>query len=157
MEWKNRQGDIYTFTLQEDGSILWKGEFEWCRIMHPTVYNEAYQQYRKDGGQLHIETFKEKVHEFQYKNGECIGLKEIGKRYNHLIYLDKGTISGVDPEGGPYINVHQELSWLGKEFQDLCVSSIVPTEDGYRINTYGKLDHLADGESIGGIIYRTKK
>ena len=157
MEWKNKQGDIYTFTLQEDESILWRGKFERCRVMHPTVYDEAYQQYRKDGGQMHIETFKEKVHEFRYKHGECIGLTEIGKQYNHLIYLDKGIISGVGPVGGPYVNVHQELGWLGEEFQDLCVSSIVPIETGYQINTYGKLDHLVDGKTIGGIIYRTKK
>ena len=78
MEWKNRDGDTYTFTLQEDGSILWEGKFEYYRAMHPTIYEKAYQQYRKDGGNMHIDTFREKIHEFKYKNGECIGLAEIG-------------------------------------------------------------------------------
>lgn len=156
MEWKNRQGDIYTFTLQEDGSILWEGKFEYCRVMYPTVYEKAYQQYRKDGGQMHIDTFKEKVHEFTYKNGECIGLAEIGKKYNYLIHLDKNTIKGIDPSGGPYIKVHQELDWLGEEFKNLCVSTITRVETGYKISTYDKHDHLADLEIIGGIINRVK-
>lgn len=29
--YKNRYGDIYTFTLQEDDNILWEGDFKWCR------------------------------------------------------------------------------------------------------------------------------
>jgi hypothetical protein len=118
---------------------------------------KAYQQYRKDGGNMHIDTFREKIHEFRYKNGECIGLAEIGKKYYHLIHSDDKTISGIDPSGGPYIKVHQELDWLGEEFKDLCVSTITSTETGYRIGTYGKYDHLADLETIGGIINRTKK
>ena len=156
MEWKNRDGNIYTFTLQDDGSILWEGKFEYYRATHPTVYKKAYQQYRKDGGNMHIETFREKIHEFRYKNGKRIGLAEIGRKYHHLIYSDDKTINGIDPSGGPYIKVHQELDWLGEEFKNLCVSTITSTETGYRIDTYGKHDHLADGEIIGGIIYKTK-
>ena len=156
MEWKNREGDIYTFTIQEDGSILWEGDFKHCRIGYPNVYKQAYQQYRKDGGNMHIETFLKTLHEQVYENGELIGPSEIGEKYQHLIYSDTKTIDMVDPSGGPYIKVHQELDWLGEEFKNLCVSTITPTETGYRIDTYGKYDHLADGEIIGGIIYRTK-
>ena len=32
MEYTNRYGDIYTFTKQEDGNVLWEGSFEWCRF-----------------------------------------------------------------------------------------------------------------------------
>ena len=157
MEWKNRNGDIYTFTLQEDGSILWKGNFESCRVGYPNVYKEAYQQYRKDGGQMHIDTFKESVHGFRYKNGECIGLSETGKKYSHLIYLDENNIEGISPSGGPHIRVHQELDWLGEEFKNLCVGTITSIGTGYKISTYDKYEHLGDTEIIGGIIYRTKK
>jgi hypothetical protein len=156
MEWKNRDGDTYTFTLQEDGSILWEGDFKYCRIGYPNVYKEAYQQYRKDGGYMFIETFIEKVHEQVYENGEWVGLSEIGLKYRHLVYSDTKTIDMVDPSGGPCIKVHQQLDWLGEEFKNLCVSTITPIETGYRIGTYGKYDHLADGEIVGGIIYRTK-
>jgi hypothetical protein len=31
MEFKNRYGDVYTFTKQEDGNVLWEGNFEWMR------------------------------------------------------------------------------------------------------------------------------
>ena len=31
MEYKNRYGDVYTFTKQEDGSVLMEGKFEWMR------------------------------------------------------------------------------------------------------------------------------
>ena len=30
MEYKNRYGDVYTFTKQEDGSVLWEGDFKHC-------------------------------------------------------------------------------------------------------------------------------
>lgn len=31
MEYKNRYGDVYTFTKQEDGNVLMEGKFEWMR------------------------------------------------------------------------------------------------------------------------------
>ena len=63
MKYTNRYGDVYTFTKQEDGSVLWEGSFKWCRFGWPNVYKEAYQQYCKDvgskGGQpMFIDTFK---------------------------------------------------------------------------------------------------
>lgn len=151
MEWKNRDGDIYTFTLQGDGSILWEGTFEYCRIGYPNVYEKAYQQYRKDGGNMHIETFIKTLHERVYENGELIGPSEIGARYLDLVYSDQDTVEMLDPSGGPLIKVHQELDWLGEEFKNLCVSNIAPTETGYRISTYGKWDHLADTKQTKNI------
>ena len=32
VEYKNRYGDVYTFTKQEDGNVLWEGEFKYCRF-----------------------------------------------------------------------------------------------------------------------------
>ena len=31
MEYNNRYNDVYTFTKQEDGSVLMEGKFEWMR------------------------------------------------------------------------------------------------------------------------------
>ena len=31
MEFRNRYGDVYTFTKQEDGNVLWEGDFNHCR------------------------------------------------------------------------------------------------------------------------------
>jgi len=33
--YKNRYGDEFTFTLQDDGNVLWEGKFEYCRIGYP--------------------------------------------------------------------------------------------------------------------------
>jgi hypothetical protein len=63
----------------------------------------------------------------------------------------------VDPSGGPYITLHQDLSWLGEEFKDLCVGGFKSILTGYKIITYGKYDHLAETEIIGGIITRAKE
>tara|TARA_R110001632_G_scaffold225107_1_gene357915 strand:+ start:211 stop:555 length:345 start_codon:yes stop_codon:yes gene_type:complete len=32
MEYRNRYGDTYTFTKQEDGNVLWEGDFQYCRF-----------------------------------------------------------------------------------------------------------------------------
>ena len=32
MEYTNRYGDIHTFTKQEDGNVLWEGNFEYSRF-----------------------------------------------------------------------------------------------------------------------------
>ena len=31
MEYRNRYGDIHTFTKLEDGNVLWEGDFEYMR------------------------------------------------------------------------------------------------------------------------------
>ena len=32
VEYKNRYGDVYTFTPQDNGNILWEGKFKLCRV-----------------------------------------------------------------------------------------------------------------------------
>ena len=97
--------------------------------------------------------FKEAVHESVYdENDSYVGKGPIAKKYGNLVYTDMDTIDMVDPSGGPYITLHQDLSWLSEEFKGLCVGSLVPIDTGFRIGTYGKYDHLADTKIIGGII-----
>ena len=31
-EYKNRYGDVFTFTKDDDHNILWEGNFEFCRF-----------------------------------------------------------------------------------------------------------------------------
>lgn len=163
MEYKNRYNDRFTFTLDEDKNILWEGNFTYHRIGYPNVYKEAYETYCKDVGSkgehpMYIDSFKEAVHESVYdENGNYIGPGHIAEKYGFLVYSDEDTIDMVDPSGGPCITLHQDLSWLGEEFKDLYVSTITRIETGYKIETYGKHDHLADLKIIGGIINRVKK
>ena len=147
MEYTNRYGDVYTFTKQEDGSVLWEGDFKHARFGWPNNYKRAYQQYRKDGGDMHIEDFKEQVHEMMYNvNNEYIGPGPICAMYGHLVTSDTNTIDMVDPSGGPYLSTHTNLyeRFGDDELKGLCISSFEPIETGYKIHTYGEFDHLDD-------------
>ena len=161
MKYTNRYNDVYTFTLQENGDVLWEGEFKHCRFAWPNVYKEAYQQYRKDCSDLqidymHIEEFKKAVHEYDDEKFEYTPL---ARQYGPLVYSDTKTINMVDPSGGPYIKAGQMLSHIiyGDEM-NVIVESFESVENGYLIKTKEhKVDpddfsHLEDRNIIGGII-----
>jgi len=143
MKYTNRYGDVYTFTKQENGDVLWEGNFEYCRFGWPNVYKEAYQQYRKDGGDMHIEEFEKAVHEYNDEKSEYTPL---AKQYGPLVYSDTNTIDMVDPSGGPYLSTHTNLyeRFGDDELKGLCISNFEPIETGYKIHTYGEFDHLDD-------------
>lgn len=156
---KNRYGDIHTFTKVDETKIMWQGNFSHSRFSWPNVYKEAYEQYRKDGGDLHIEDFKKEVHRYIYdENDRYVGPSEIANKYATLVYSDRNTINMVDPSGGPYVTSGLDMGYFGEELKGLIVHSFTPTEDdeGYIINVYNKFDHLADTEIIGGIINTSK-
>ena len=152
MEYTNRYGDVYTFTKQEDGSVLWEGNFKYCRFGWPNVYKKAYQQYCKDVGSqgqrpMHIQDFKEQVHEMLYnENHEYVGPGPICAQYGHLVYSDTNAINMVDASGGPYLSTHMNLGerFGEEEVKGLCISSFEPIDTGYKIHTYGKFDHLRE-------------
>ena len=91
VEYKNRYGDVYTFTKQEDGSVLWEGSFEHCRFGSSNDYSLAYQNYCKDSSSMgitpmHIEDFKEAIHEAVYdENDRYVGPSVIGKQYQKMV------------------------------------------------------------------------
>lgn len=154
VEYKNRYGDVYTFTKLEDDNVLWEGSFEHIRVGFPNVYKAAYQQYRKDGGELNQYDFEEKVHEQLYdEEGNWIKAGPITEKYSKLVYSDHDNINMVDPSGGPYIKEHNDLGTFGKELKGLCVRSFVWNKEkkAYEIQTYGEFDHLADSKRIGGL------
>ena len=154
VEYKNRYGDEYTFTKQEDGTILWEGPFEHIRIGFPNVYKAAYQQFRKDGGQLNQYEFEEKVHEQIYdEDGNWLRKGPITEDYGSMVFSDTDNINMVDPSGGPYIKQHMNLGQFGKELNGRCVSTFTWNKDkkAYELQTYGEFDHLADAKRIGGL------
>ena len=160
VEYKNRYGDVYTFTKQEDESILWEGPFEHVRVGFPNVYKVAYQQFRKDGGQLNQYEFEEKVHEQIYdQDGNWLRKGPITEDYGPMVFSDTDSINMVDPSGGPCLNQHTNLGNLfSDEFDGLCISSFTWNKDkkAYEIQTYGEFDHLAETKIIGGIINTTE-
>ena len=145
-KYTNRYGDVYIFTKQEDGSVLWEGSFKHCRFGWPNVYKKAYQQYCKDVSSegilpIHIEDFKTQVHEMEYnENHEYVGPGPICAQYGHLVYSDTKAIDMVDPSGGPYLSTHTNLyELLGEEeVKGLCISSFEPIETGYKLHTKNK-------------------
>ena len=150
VEYKNRYGDVFTFTKQEDGSVLWEGSFKRCRFGSSNDYKLAYQNYCKDSSgmgitPMHIEDFKEAIHEAVYdENDRYVGPSVIGKQYQKMVKSNP-WISMVDPSGGPYLSEHTNLGeFFSDEFDGLCIRSFEPIETGYKINTYGKFDHLRE-------------
>lgn len=162
-QYKNRYGDIYTFELDENKNIVWKGDFKWCRYGWPNVYKEAYESYCKDASlegetPMHIEEFKKEVHHYVYDHeGKYVGPGEIANKYATAIYSDTKTINMVDPSGGPYMTSDMELDWLGEEFNELSIRKFEPTEEGYLILTYNRYEHLAEYNQVGGIINTKEK
>ncbi len=130
--YKNRYGDIFTFTLQDDGNVLWEGNFKYCRFGMPNDYTKAYNQYVNDN--KHVQSlmsfnqFKDVVHEYDDETHQYIYDK-----YVRMVESIKDKISMVDPSGGPYISVGMPLSSFG--FKDLKVKDFEIKENGYLIIT----------------------
>jgi hypothetical protein len=65
---------------------------------------------------MSLEEFKKEVH--NYKD-------ETMRPYSQLVYSDKDTIDMVDPSGGPYISLGDNLKgFFGKDYQDLIITEI---------------------------------
>ncbi len=130
--YKNRYGDIFTFTLQDDGNVLWEGNFEYCRIGMPNDYTKAYNQYVNDN--KHVQSlmsfnqFKDVVHEYDDETHQYIYDK-----YVRMVESIKDKISMIDPSGGHYIGVGMSLSPFG--FKDLKVKDFETKENGFLIIT----------------------
>jgi len=122
--YKNRYGDIYTFTPTSDGNILWEGSFSYTRFAWPNDYTDAYNTYLEQGGTMPLNEFKKKVHEWDEEKKEYVMGRELVK----LIKSDLSKIDMVDPSGGPYIGTGME--WMGK-----IVVGIKPQESGYLLVT----------------------
>ena len=127
MKYTNRYNDVFTFEYNEKGNIQWSGNFEHCRFGVANVYDDAYNEYKKDGGTLSMKEFIEEVH---YYDPETFESSEISKTYRELVYSDWNTITMVDPSGGPYISKGFDMSFFEMEGK---VNGFIRNEDGYEI------------------------
>jgi hypothetical protein len=128
-EYKNRYGDVFTFTKDENNDILWEGNFEWCRFGMPNDYTNAYKTYCEEvGNLLTMEEFKKAVHTYDEIKREYI-LGDYIKLVNSL----KNEIDMVDPSGGPYITRGMSLGSFG--FKDSIVEDFKRIDTGYKIIT----------------------
>jgi len=142
VEYVNRYKDAYTFSLDEDGSILWEGSFKYCRIGWPNDYTEAYRKYLEVEGTpprehtLSLSEFKEEVHRSLYDRdniylGPCI----IAEEYQELVTSDRTKTDMVDPSGGPYISVGDNMNYYypAKKGTKRVVTGFESIKTGYKI------------------------
>ncbi len=128
----NRYGDKFTFSLNKDKDILWKGDFKHCRFSWPNDYTKAYQAYLDDRESvdeekiLSLEEFSSDVH--VYQDG-----KHLYPEYVRLVESITDQISMVDPSGGPYICRSMSLDSFG--FKGAIVEDFKPIKGGYKIIT----------------------
>jgi hypothetical protein len=132
MEYRNRYNEKFTFTLDDEGNILWEGNFEWCRVGWPNDYTQAYNRYVEDdcdsSAMMTRGEFEKAVHETDDN-----GYTEFSRKYMKHVMSDMSRIDMVDPSGGPYIAVNMDMKYVSKEFDAMIVDGfeIIPT--GYKI------------------------
>ena len=105
MEYKNRYGDVFTFTKQEDGNVLWEGPFDKIRIggdpNDPTFIDPSGGPFIKKGKMLsHIvwdESFNVIIEGFEsVDGGYIIKTKEHKYDPNDMSHLaDTKIIGGI--------------------------------------------------------------
>lgn len=100
MEYTNRYGDVYTFTKQEDGNVLWEGNFDRMRAGNDYI-DPAGGPHLKAGQMLsHIIWFEEFniiIESFErVDTGYIIKCKEHEYDPNDFSHLeDRDTIGGI--------------------------------------------------------------
>ena len=130
---KNRYGDVYTFTEDEDGNILWEGPFLYCRNGFPNDYTKAYDAYVNDlDGQqaMNISDFIKEVTRYDSDNG---GYTDIGKKYSKEITTLFELITMVDPSGGPYLSSDMAVESISEELTGLVIDRFESVETGWKI------------------------
>jgi hypothetical protein len=122
----NRYGDLIQFEHIDNKVIMTGGS--WFRYGWPNVYDKAYEafvnEYAEHGIELmDFETFKNEVHNSNNKEQY-----QKMRSYAELVYSDRDTIDMVDPSGGPYISLGDNLKdffmRMDHNYQDLIITKI---------------------------------
>lgn len=124
MKYTNRYGDIFTFTKDSDGNVLWEGEFKHCRFAWPNDYSKAYQAYLDLGNEITLEEFKKKAHSYE---------ESLPTEIQLMIFSDTSKICMVDPSGGPYISAGYSLEHISEDFEGMIVEGFENIDTGYKI------------------------
>jgi hypothetical protein len=124
---QNRYNETFTFTFDADNmTILWEGNFTYCRIGYPNDYSKAFNSFIEDYPEhefVKFHEFKELIHEYDEEN-RCFKFPKQAKMIETLT----DQIDMVDPSGGPYISVGDVINI--NEIQ-LCVASMKNVDTGY--------------------------
>jgi hypothetical protein len=130
--YKNRYGDEFTFTRDENHDILWEGNFEYCRIGMPNDYTRAYEAYLKDNEHVQslmpLQQFEQAVHEYDDETHQYVYDK-----YNRMVDSLTDEIDMIDPSGGPYITRGMPMDSFG--FKGYVVKDFQKADTGMKIIT----------------------
>ena len=130
--YKNRYGDEYTFTRDENHDILWEGNFKYSRFGMPNDYTKAYEAYLKDNEHVQslmpLQQFKQAVHEYDDETHQYVYDK-----YNRMVDSLTDEVDMIDPSGGPYITRGMSLDSFG--FKKYVVKDFKRIDTGYKIIT----------------------
>jgi len=128
-EYKNRYGDVFTFTEDENHDILWEGNFEYCRTGMPNDYTDAYAAYCNDEEDpMPLEKFQNAIHNYDDET-----LVYDYPEYIKLVKSLKDEIDMVDPSGGPYLSRGMSLDSLG--FKGYKIANFKSIGTGMKIIT----------------------
>jgi hypothetical protein len=127
--YKNRYGDIFTFTKDDDHDILWEGKFKYCRFGMPNDYTRSYVAYC-NGVQtpMPLELFKKAVHEWDDETNN-----HHYPEYVRMVDTLVNEIDMIDPSGGPYISRGMPMDSFG--FKNYVVKDFKRIDTGYKIIT----------------------
>ena len=132
MEYINRYKDKFTFTLDDEGNILWEGDFEYSRGAWPNDYTDAYNRYVTDdcdsSAMMTPGEFKNAVHETDEH-----GYTDFAMKYMQYVKSDKSKLCMVDPSGGPYISTDMDMKYISNEFEGMIVDEFKVIPTGYKI------------------------
>jgi len=130
--YKNRYGDEFTFTRDENHDILWEGNFEYCRIGMPNDYTRAYEAYLKDNdgkkSLMTLNQFKDAVHNYDDET-----LTYDYPEYLKMVDSLTNEIDMIDPSGGPYITRGMSMDSFG--FKGYVVKDFQKADTGMKIIT----------------------
>ncbi len=118
----NRYQDEFCFERVDEG-ILWKGNFEWCRIGWPNKYELAYEKYISDrNSEMKIKDFETEI--FTNKNLS---------KYQKYVYSDQDVINMVDPSGGPYLTSGMKIKNILPIKSEEIIKEFKRVDEGYLI------------------------
>jgi hypothetical protein len=127
--YKNRYGDEFTFTRDENHDILWEGDFKYCRFGMPNDYTRAYEAYCNEvETPMPLEEFKKSVHKWDDET-----LTYDYPEYVKMVDTLTDEIDMIDPSGGPYITRGMPMDSFG--FKNYVIKDFKRIDTGYKIVT----------------------
>jgi len=133
--YKNRYRDEITFEHKGNTVEMLGGQY--FRYGWPNVYDRAYEKYVEsalidaglEGSQILTQEEFEKVL-FVTKDEDKYESNALYRLFGRYIYSDTDTIDMVDPSGGPYISLGDNLKmFFEKDYRDLIITEIKLDKD----------------------------